>query len=67
MRPAMPSPLCRSLQDFMVIAVAEGAGQKFVATGKTDSQRPWSLSVVSSGYMVIIFWVMGGMCKPMKY
>ena len=51
----------------MVIAVAEGAGQKFVATGKTDSQRPWSLSVVSYGYMVIIFWVMGGMCKPMKY
>ena len=35
----------------MVIAVAEGAGQKFVATGKTDSQRPWCLSVVSSyGY-----------------
>jgi len=26
------------LKDFMVIAVAEGAGQKFVATGKTDSQ-----------------------------
>ena len=48
----MPSPLCRSLQDFMVIAVAEGAGQKFVATGKTDSQRPWSLSVVSY-HMVI--------------
>lgn len=24
-------------QDFMVIAVAEGAGQKFVSTGKTDA------------------------------
>ena len=35
--PAVSCPWCCWCQDFMVVAVAEGAGQKFVSTGKKDS------------------------------